>query len=114
MILGLVIGGVAGWFARDAVPLARKRLERGRTGPPAPDEPTPVIHTAKGEDGWEVRRSGDEQPLATYPTKADAQSAGREQAKQDGTEHVIHRVDDTVGERHDYSDPAPSPGPDAT
>ena len=57
----------------------------------------------KAEKGWEVRQEGADEPLGSFPTKAEAQSVGRDLAKQEGTGHVIHRVDDSVGERHDYS-----------
>jgi hypothetical protein len=46
-----------------------------------------------------------------FPTKAEAQQAGRETAKRDGVEHVIHNKDGQIGERNSYgNDPASRPG----
>lgn len=106
VVLALLIGLLAGWFARDAVPPLMRRV---RPEAPSPAQP---IHTVKAGDGWQVRR-GDTEALAKFPTKAEAQDAGRDQAKRDGVEHVVHRRDDTVGERHDYSDAA-TPADDAS
>jgi len=104
IVVSLLVGGVLGWFGRDLVPMARRALEQRRSA----RAQGAAIHTMKGSDEWEVRQEGAEEPLATFPTKAEAQAAGRERAKEAATEHVVHRVDDTVSERHDYSDGDPS------
>jgi hypothetical protein len=54
------------------------------------------------EDGGEISR---------HDTKESAVEAGRERARRDETEHVIHNMDGTIAERNSYgSDPHPPPG----
>ncbi len=68
-----------------------------------PSTPGP-IHTAKAETGWEVQQEGLTEPLAEFPTKAEAQAAGRDLAKEAGTDHIVHKADGTVGEERHYGD----------
>jgi len=73
---------------------------------------TPAIHTVPaGDDGWAVTREGPGQPISTHATKGDAESAGRELARAERAEHIIHNADGTIGERNSYgNDPASRPG----
>lgn len=126
VIIGILIGAVAGWFARDAIPALRREQakrhadgEHADTGSgaakpsgPAASDGAAVIHTVKSDDGWEVRREGDDAPLASFDTKAEAQVEGRQIAKDEAAEYVVHRVDDTVSEHRDYTDAGDS-GTDA-
>lgn len=69
------------------------------------------IHTVPHGDGWANRREGAGRVSQTFDTKAEARSAGRETARRDGTEHLIHRQDGTIGERNSYGgDPFPPRG----
>ena len=69
------------------------------------------VHTVYKDSAWinEVE-DGLELP-GTFWTKDDAVAAGREQAIQSRTEHVIHNQDGTIGERNSYgNDPPSRPG----
>ena len=71
----------------------------------------PPVHTVPHEDGWANRRAGASRASKTFPTKAAAQQAGRETARREGTEHIVHRKDGTIGERNSYgNDPYPPRG----
>lgn len=69
------------------------------------------VHTVPHGDGWANRREGAERVSKTFQTKAEAQAAGRETAKRDQTEHVIHNKDGEIGQRNSYgNDPHPPKG----
>ena len=71
---------------------------------------TPV-HTVPHGDGWANRREGSPRVSKKFATKAQAQQAGRETARREGAEHIIHKKDGTIGARNSYgSDPYPPPG----
>lgn len=71
----------------------------------------PPVHTVPHGDGWANRRAGAERVSKTFTTKADAQASGRDTARRDSTEHIIHRKDNTIGERNSYgNDPHPPKG----
>ena len=66
------------------------------------------VFTVSDGDGWANRRAGSKRASKTFPTKADAQAAGRETARREHTEHIIHRKNGTIGARNSYgSDPHP-------
>ena len=69
------------------------------------------VHTVYKNESWlnEIEEGG-ELP-GTHPTKEDAVAAGRREAMQRKTEHVIHNQDGTFGERNSHgNDPASRPG----
>lgn len=69
------------------------------------------VHTVPAEDGWANRREGGKRASSIHATKAEAQAAGREAAKKDGVEHLIHKKDGTIGDRNSYgNDPHPPKG----
>lgn len=71
----------------------------------------PDVHTVPHGDGWANKRAGSDRVSKTFDTKADAQSAGRETARREKTEHIIHKKDGTIGERNSYgNDPYPPKG----
>ena len=73
----------------------------------------PAIHTVpvKGGDGWTNEREGAGVVGETFATKAEAQEAGRDLARQDQTEHIIHTKDGRIAERNSYgNDPRSRPG----
>jgi len=75
-----------------------------------PGKPPPV-HTVPTDDGWANRREGADRVSKNFDTKAEAQAAGRRTAAREGTEHLIHKKDGTIGERNSYgNDPYPPPG----
>jgi hypothetical protein len=71
----------------------------------------PPVHTVPHGDGWANRREGSDRVSRTFDTKTQAQDAGRDTARREHTEHVIHRKDGTIGEKNSYgNDPHPPPG----
>ncbi|WP_394217112.1 DUF2188 domain-containing protein [Brachybacterium vulturis] len=69
------------------------------------------MHTVPTGDGWTNRREGAKRASSVHDTKTEAQAAGREAAKKDGVEHLIHKKDGTIGERNSYgNDPHPPKG----
>lgn len=71
----------------------------------------PPVHTVKHDDGWANRREGADRVSKTFGTKAEAQAAGRETARREKTEHVVHKRDGMIGERNSYgNDPHPPKG----
>jgi hypothetical protein len=71
----------------------------------------PAVHTVKSADGWVNRTEGAERGFGGAPTKAEAESTGRQSAARRGVEHISHRVNGTIGERRSYgNDPHPPEG----
>jgi Uncharacterized protein conserved in bacteria (DUF2188) len=76
---------------------------------------TPVskknVHTVPHDDGWANRRDGADRVSKVFPTKDAAEHAGRDTAKREGVEHLIHNKDGRIGERNSYgNDPFPPRG----
>jgi hypothetical protein len=66
-----------------------------------------AVHTIRHGDGWANVYEGNERVLDVAPTKAAAQAAGRERARRDRVEHIIHRADGRIDARDSYArDPA--------
>jgi len=71
----------------------------------------PAVHTVKHGDGWANRRAGSDRVSRVYRTKQEAQQAGRETARRQSTEHIIHNRDGRISERNSYgNDPHPPKG----
>ena len=70
------------------------------------------VHTVHSGGQWSNSIEGDQGPLRdSFDTKADAVEAGRGEARQHQTEHVIHTQDGSIAERNSYgSGPADRPG----
>lgn len=69
------------------------------------------VHTVPDRQGlgWAVKQDGE--TISRHHTKAPAERAGREEARQDGVEHLIHNRDGKIGERNSYgNDPYPPKG----
>jgi ketosteroid isomerase-like protein len=62
----------------------------------------PAIHTVPSSSGWVNRREGSQQTLSTHSTKAAAEQAGRDLARRDATEHIVHTRDGRIAERNSY------------
>ncbi len=60
------------------------------------------IHTVPSGDGWANEREGQDRAISKHPTKDEAEKAGREVARGDKVEHLIHNKDGTISERHTY------------
>ena len=71
----------------------------------------PPVHTVRHDDGWANRREGAQRVGKVFGTKADAERAGRETARRERTEHLIHGRDGKIQERNSYgNDPYPPAG----
>jgi hypothetical protein len=69
------------------------------------------IHTVHKDGQWLNEVEGGSEFGGSHATKEDAVAAGRARAQRDGTEHVIHNQDGTIGDRKSYgNDPASRPG----
>jgi hypothetical protein len=66
------------------------------------------IHVVPHQDGWAARREGEPQVLKVTTTKDEALAVGREQAKRDQVELVIHGRDGRIQDSDSYgNDPHP-------
>jgi Uncharacterized protein conserved in bacteria (DUF2188) len=69
------------------------------------------VHTVYKNDQWINEIEGGSEFGGSQSTKEDAVAIGRERAKADKTEHVIHNQDGVISERSSYgNDPASRPG----
>lgn len=69
------------------------------------------IHTVPRPGGWGNKSSGALRVAKVYPTKAEAQAAGRKTAISQNAEHIIHNKDGKIGSRNSYgNDPHPPKG----
>ncbi|NRD57696.1 DUF2188 domain-containing protein [Corallococcus exiguus] len=69
------------------------------------------VHTTPNPNGsgWVNQQGGE--IISTHRLKERAVEAGRSHAKEQETEHTIHKVNGTIGEKNSYgNDPASSKG----
>jgi ketosteroid isomerase-like protein len=72
---------------------------------------TPIHTSSRNGVGWVNVREGSSRALDTFPTKAEAQAAGRKRAQADKVEHVVHTRDGRISQRNSYgNDPRASKG----
>jgi hypothetical protein len=62
------------------------------------------IHTVHRPNGWGNIKAGGSRPAKIYPTKADAQTAGRQTAINQQAEHIIHNLDGKISAKNSYGD----------
>ena len=60
------------------------------------------VHTVPHGNGWGNQREGSNRVAKVFPTKAQAQEAGRVTAKREHVEHLIHNQDGAISERNSY------------
>lgn len=73
--------------------------------------PKPVHTVPDDSGGWKNVREGAKRASSTHPTKAAAEAAGRDLARRDRTEHIIHNRDGQIAKRNSYgNDPYPPKG----
>ncbi len=66
------------------------------------------IHTVPYEDGWANKREGQKVPISVHKTKDAADTKGRQVAKADEVEHVIHGKNGKIQDKDSYgNDPVP-------
>ena len=68
-------------------------------------------HIVPHSDGWAVRGAGSQRATSVHPTQADAIDRGREIARNQGTELLIHGRDGRIRARDSHgNDPFPPRG----
>lgn len=71
----------------------------------------PGVETYHEDGQWKNRVQGNQRASNTFDRKAEAQARGRDMARERETEHVIKKMDGTIGERNSYgNDPRRSRG----
>ena len=71
----------------------------------------PGVETYYEDGQWKNRVQGNQRASNTFDTKAEAQTKGRDMARERGTEHVIKKMDGTIGDKNSYgNDPRRSRG----
>lgn len=71
------------------------------------------IHTTYNHQArnWRNVSEGASKPSKTFDTKAQAQAAGRQQAINNKSEHIIHNENGKISQRNSYgNDPFPPKG----
>lgn len=69
------------------------------------------IETFYQDGQWKNRKQGAQRASSVHDTKTSAQAEGRELAKARGVEHIIKKMDGTIGARNSYgNDPHPPKG----
>jgi hypothetical protein len=64
------------------------------------------VHTVPDSSGWKNVQNGKD--VSHHRTKENAEQAGRQKAKRDQTEHVIHNSNGRISEKNSYgNDPCP-------
>lgn len=70
--------------------------------------PNKQHHVQPHGDDWEVKKNGADRASVVTPTKKEAEKAGREISKNQGTELVIHKKDGTIQKSDSHgNDPNP-------
>lgn len=69
------------------------------------------IHVVPHNSGWAVKREGSQRAESVHPTKDQATDRGRDLARRDKVENVIHRKDGTIQNSNSYG-PDPNPPKD--
>lgn len=67
------------------------------------------IHTVPNKTGgWDNKKEGTSKPIDHSKTKKEAVTNGRDIAKENKTEHIIHDKDGKISEKNSYgNDPCP-------
>ncbi len=71
----------------------------------------PNQHVVPHSDGWAVKPEGGEKPSSVHPTQQEAIDRGREIARNQKSEVIIHRPDGRIRDRDSHgNDPFPPRG----
>ncbi|HEY9791948.1 MAG TPA: DUF2188 domain-containing protein [Candidatus Obscuribacterales bacterium] len=69
------------------------------------------VHVVNKGGTWQVETEGNPTAGQGFATREEAIAAGKEKAKQNQVELLVHREDGTIGERDSYgNDPRDVPG----
>lgn len=61
-----------------------------------------LIHTVHRLGGWGNLKAGATKVPKIYPTRAEAQAAGRKTAINQHAEHVVHNLNGQIGSKNSY------------
>lgn len=66
------------------------------------------VHVVSHEDGWAVKKEGNQRASSVHPTQKAAIDSGRDAARLERSELVIHRRDGRIRDKDSYgNDPFP-------
>lgn len=68
---------------------------------------TGTIETYYEDGDWKNRPQGNQRATSRHETKAEATKAGRAMARDRRAEHIIKKMDGTIGERNSYGGDSP-------
>lgn len=69
------------------------------------------VHIVPHNDGWAVKIEGNDRASSVHPTQREAEQAGRDRARRDHVEILIHGEDGRIRDRDSYGhDPYPPKG----
>ncbi len=69
------------------------------------------VHIVPRDDGWAVKKEGNDRASSVHPTQREAIDAGRDAARREASELLIHGQDGRIRERDSYgNDPYPPKG----
>lgn len=69
------------------------------------------VHVVPHQDGWAVRIEGNGRVTSVHQTQRDAIDSGRDRARRDGSEFLIHGENGRIRDRDSYgNDPFPPKG----
>jgi hypothetical protein len=69
------------------------------------------VHIVPHDSGWAVRNEGNDRASSVHSTQREATQAGRDRARRDGVEILIHGEDGRIRARDSYgNDPFPPKG----
>jgi hypothetical protein len=69
------------------------------------------VHVVPHADGWAVEREGSQRASSVHNTQAEAEARGRELARGDKTEFLLHNREGQIRARDSYgNDPYPPKG----
>ncbi len=62
------------------------------------------VHVTPRDDGWAVMREGNQRASSVHPTQKEAEKVGRQAARKDRTEFVLHNRQGEIRQRDSYGD----------
>lgn len=69
------------------------------------------VHIVPHNNGWAVKIEGNDRATSVHPTQREAEQAGRDRARRDHVEILIHGENGRIRERDSYGhDPYPPRG----
>ncbi len=60
------------------------------------------VHVTPRDDGWAVLREGNQRASSVHSTQKEAEKAGREAARKDQTELILHNRQGEIRKRDSY------------